>query len=86
MPEEKKKKAMASEKAILAKNKDLAKDLIKRDRFKNIIRKEVRNQKGKESRNNLLYYIHKGFRVIYIDEMMVTKSTIGKFDYSNQRV
>ena len=39
-------------------------------------------KKLSESRTELLVYIRRGFRIIYLDELMITKRTIGQMDYS----
>ena len=47
------------------------------NRIKRRINKAIRVAK-----DDLSYYINKGFRIIYCDETMITKSTIPTHDYN----
>ena len=52
--------------------------------LKNSLKSSLNKIKKKlsESRTELLEYIRRGFRIIYLDELMITKRTIGQMDYS----
>ena len=44
------------------------------------MRKRI-NKATRVAKDELSYYINKGFRIIYVDEVMITKSTIPTHEY-----
>ena len=48
--------------------------------FNNKLRKRI-NKATRIAKDELSYYINKGFRIIYLDEVMITKSTIPTHEY-----
>ena len=81
-------------------NKITSAETLRRIYIKNRVRKKkvkvtkIPNKKEKirikrsiqEAKQELLYYREKGFRIIYIDETMVTKSSIATHEWSKKNI